>query len=222
MSENATVDHVVLLHGLSRSSDIMKKMEEYLRIHGYFIHNLSYPSTAHRIEDLAENLYRKIHVLAKNPKFTLHFVGHSLGGILIRCILQQHSIANLGRVVMIGVPNHGTEVADFLQRFAFYRKAYGPAGCQLGVRDNALLASLPAATYPCGVISGSKSTLLDKPFCWFLLPADNDGKVTVESTRLEGMTDHIVINASHPHLPKYPETMRQTAFFLSQGHFEKS
>lgn len=221
MPENATIDHVVLLHGLSRTSDIMKKMADYLRIHGYFVHNLAYPSTTDSIENLAENLYRKIRALAENPKFTLHFVGHSLGGILIRRILQQHTIANLGRVVMIAAPNHGTEVADFLQRFAFYRKAYGPAGCQLGARDNPLLASLPAATYPCGVISGNKSILLDKPFCWFLLPGDNDGKVTVESTKLEGMTDHIVLNASHPHLPNYPETMRQTAFFLSQECFEK-
>lgn len=217
------VDHVVLLHGLGRSSDVMEKMGQYLRIHGYFPHNIAYSSTAHTIETLSEMVYQKIHGLTAQPRYTVNFVGHSMGAILIRRLLQQHSINNLGRVVMLGPPNQGSHVAQFLKRFNFYRKLYGKSGCQLGTKDNLFLKSLPKATYPCGIIAGNKSQLADKLFDWFLLKGmDNDGKVAVESTELEGVTDHIVVPVTHPDLPKSGEVMHQTAFFLAHGYFEKA
>lgn len=217
------VDHVVLLHGLGRSSDIMEKMGQYLHIHGYFPHNIAYHSTAHAIETLSEVVYQKIRALTTQPRYTVHFVGHSMGAIIIRRLLQQHTIDNLGRVVMLGPPNQGSDVAEFLKRFDFYRKRYGKSGCQLGTKANKFLTSLPKATYPCGIIAGDKSQLIDKPFAWFLMTdRDNDGKVTVENTELEGMADHIVVPVTHPNLPKNGEVMHQTAFFLAHGYFEKA
>lgn len=217
------IDHVVLLHGLGRSSDIMEKMGQYLRTHGYFPHNIGYPSTEQTIETLAEMVYQKIRSLTAQSRYTLHFVGHSMGAIIIRRLLQQHKVNNLGRVVMLGPPNQGSHVAQFLKRFDFYRKMYGKSGCQLGTEDNLFLKSLPPVTYPCGIIAGDKSQLADKLFAWFLMKGmDNDGKVAVESTELEGMTDHIVVPVTHPSLPKNAEIMRQTAFFLAHGYFEKA
>ncbi len=221
MESKTAMERVILLHGLSRSANIMEEMEKYLHLHGYLVYNLDYPSTTTSTEKLTELVYQKIHKLAISQEHLLHFVGHSLGAIIIRCLLQRHAVARLGRVVMVGAPNQGSEVAQFLQRFHWYRKFYGPAGCQLGTHENLFLENLAHVDYPCGIIAGNKSTLIDRVLFRFLFQGDNDGKVSVHSTELTGMTDHLVLAGSHAKLPKTPEVMRQTAFFLAHGYFEQ-
>ncbi len=211
-------DHVVLLHGLGRGPGVMNKLKNYLAMQGFRSHNIAYPSTSASIIDLAQVVLDEIKPFIDDGERKVHFVGHSLGGIIVRYILQQNTVANMGRMVMLAPPNKGSEVADFFSRFSFYRKLFGPAGEELGVKHQGVLKTLVDPDYEVGIIAGNRS--IDWLFSLFLLPNPNDGKVSVESTRLNGMKDHIIINATHPFMPGNLKVMYQTACFIKQGVFE--
>ena len=140
-----------------------------------------------------------------------------MGGLLTRVYLARHRPPRLGRVVMLGTPNGGSEIADRLKGLIAYRAFFGPAGQQLGTRrDAALSAMLPPVDYPVGIIAGSRSIY---PVASALLPKPNDGRVSVENTKLDGMADHIAIGASHPWLPRNRLAIEQTIAFLKDGRF---
>ncbi|MET0906605.1 MAG: alpha/beta fold hydrolase, partial [Tardiphaga sp.] len=148
------------------------------------------------------------------------FVGHSMGGLLARVYIGKHRPQRLGRVVMLGTPNGGSEIADKLKDWLLYRLYFGPAGQQLvTARDAATAALLPAVDYPVGIIAGNRS--LDPITSRFILPGANDGRVTVARTRLDGMADHLVIAASHALMMKNKEAIAQTIAFLKHGRFDR-
>lgn len=212
-------EHVILLHGLGRGAHVMRKLNSYLMLQGYQSHNIDYPSRSAKIETLAEGIYKQIQPLLTQKENPVHFIGHSLGGILIRYILQTFEVNNLGRVVMIAPPNHGSEVAEYMKKFSFYRRTFGPAGLQLGTKQNAFLQSLHDPNYEVGVIAGDRS--IDLLFSWLLLPGPNDGKVTIESTKLRGMCDHITVHAPHPFIPSFQSAIDQAHHFIKHGRFSK-
>jgi len=216
ISKQATV---ILLHGITRSSRIMSKIADALSADGYDVVNLDYPSTSMPIEDLGEWVYEKLTPYCNIEK-PLHFVAHSMGGIITRFIIQKHRPENLGRVVMIAPPNKGSIVSDFMQRFQFYKKWFGPAGQQIGTNQRGIHRQLPPADFECGIIAGDRT--LDPWFSWFLYRCPNDGKVSVENTKLEGMKEHIVIHAAHLSLPKNNEAIAIVTNFLSYGTFKRS
>lgn len=208
---------VILLHGISRTSRIMVRLEKALVKEGYRVRNLDYPSVTYSLETLAELIVREIQSDMMNDQ-PLHFVAHSMGGILVRLILRDHRPENLGRVVMMGTPNKGSPVADFMMRFGFYRHLFGPSGQQIGTDLNAIHHSLPSAeNYDCGVIAGNRSK--EPWFSWFLFRGPNDGKVSVEHTKIDGMKDFAVIPVSHAGLPTDLNVMQLVKQFLKSGHF---
>lgn len=215
---NKVPDYVVLLHGIRRNPRAMNKLERFLDELEYTVCNLGYPSTSYSIEELAEHVYEQVTKACPLRKKKIHFVSHSMGGIIIRVLLSKYSFENLGRVVMIAPPHQGSEVADFLSKYKFYKKIFGPAGLQLGTREKSFGEKLGPIHYDLGIIAGSRT--LDPWFSWFILPDRGDGKVTIESTKLEGMKDHIVIPASHFMLPRKKETLWQVAYFLRHGVFD--
>ena len=152
---------------------------------------------------------------------SVHFVCHSMGGLLARVIISRYRPQRLGRVVMLGTPNGGSEIADRLKNVSLYRAWFGPAGAQLVTRrDAATDALFPPVDYPVGIIAGNRSIY---PIASaLLLPKPNDGRVSVENTRLEGMADHIVIASPHPWLPSHARAIEQTIAFLRNGRFGKS
>lgn len=211
---------VVLLHGMGRSALSMKRLEWAIEREGYRVVNVSYPSTRHPIEHLADNYLRPaLKEVGKSSPPRVHFVTHSLGGILVRHYLGTHTMTNLGRVVMLGPPNQGSEVADALKRWSFYRLLVGPSGMQLGTGAGDLPRQLGPARFEVGVIAGDRSF---NPLFSRLLPGPDDGKLSVASARLEGMKDFLVVHHSHTWLPWRKAVSRQALAFLKQGQFDRA
>lgn len=212
-------DTVVLLHGIRRTSASMRKFEKYLQTEGYITRNVNYPSTRYPIERLAEILTAEVEDAAEsNGEGRIHLVGHSMGGLVIRAMLKNYRPSNLGRVVMIGTPNNGSQVADFLKKVPLYKAAYGPAGQQL-VTDQSTFADIfGPVDFELGIIAGTRTI---DPVSSLIIgyQVTNDGKVTVESTRLVGAADHIAIAANHTFIPSNKVMWAQALSFLRDGKF---
>jgi pimeloyl-ACP methyl ester carboxylesterase len=179
--------------------------------------NIGYASRRKTLEALADDIHPAIQRFAEATGGSIHFVGHSMGGLLARVYLAKYRPRRLGRVVMLGTPNGSSEIADRLKEFSPYRAWFGPAGQQLGtIRDANISAMLPPVDYPVGIIAGNRSVY---PVASAFLPKPNDGRVSVENTKLDGMAEHIVIGVSHPWLPRSPMAIKQTIAFLRDGRF---
>jgi pimeloyl-ACP methyl ester carboxylesterase len=194
-------------------------MQTAIEAAGFATLNFGYDSRRKPLQSLAEDMHPAVHRFAHDLGGSVHFVGHSMGGLLTRAYLARYRPQRLGRVVMLGTPNGGSELADRLKNVAVYRAYFGPAGQQLMTeRDSATRAILPPADYPVGIIAGDRSIY---PLSSAFLPKPNDGRVSVENTRLDGMIDHIVIRASHPWLVRNRMAIDQTIAFLKQGKFSR-
>ncbi len=212
----ATHAGVVLLHGLARTPRSLRPMERALQGDGFATLNLGYESRKYPLEDLVKDVDAAIAPFAAQVG-ALHFVTHSMGGLLARLYLAQHRPPCLKRVVMLGTPNGGSEVADFLKDFAPYRAFYGPAGQQVGTLRRELFSALPAPDYAVGIVAGIRT--IDPVASFFIVPRPNDGRVSVASTRLEGMADHVVVKATHSGLLRHKRAIDQTLAFLHDGRF---
>jgi pimeloyl-ACP methyl ester carboxylesterase len=212
-------DGVVLLHGISRTERSFRRMQAAIEAAGYATLNLDYASRRKALEALVEDIHPAIELFADGVNGAVHFVCHSMGGLLARAYLARYRPQRLGRVVMLGTPNGGSEIADRLKNFFPYRAFFGPAGQQLVTRRDATIeALLPAIDYPVGIIAGNRSIY---PIASALLPKPHDGRVSVANTRLDGMADHIVIGSSHPWLVRKNEAIEQTIAFLRDGRFAR-
>ncbi|SCB27361.1 Alpha/beta hydrolase family protein [Bradyrhizobium shewense] len=216
-SGDARRPRVVLLHGIARTSASLRRLERALRAAGFATLNIDYPSCSKPIAALADDIHPAIARFAERDA-PLHFVAHSMGGLVARAYIAKHRPARLGRVVMLGTPNSGSEVADLLRGFLPYRKFYGPAGLELTTTPATAPNALPAIDYPVGVIAGSR--FIDPVAGLVVLPKPNDGRVSVRSAMLAGMADHIVVKTSHTGLPRHAAAIEQTIAFLREGRFQ--
>jgi len=215
---------VVVLHGLGRTRWSMTHLAAALERDGYRVVNLSYPSRRLPLESLAADwLPRQLREHGVDTAPRVHFVTHSMGGIIVRLWLRDHPApANLGRVVMLAPPNAGSEVTDHLNNFAPFRWFTGANGRRLGTRPTDLPRTLgpwPAASVDLGVIAGDRPL---NPLFSPWLPGPDDGKVSVTSTHLAGERDHLVVRHSHTWLAWRGDTIAQTIAFLRSGNFQRS
>ncbi len=209
---------VVVLHGLARSSWSMTKIQRHLEREGYLVVNVNYPSTRHPIEYLSDEMLADV-VARCCPDATVHFVTHSMGGIITRYYLEGRRLPNLGRVVMLSPPSQGSEVVDALKNNGLFKRVNGPAGGQLGTDPESIPSKLGPVAFELGVIAGNKSI---DPLFSLMIPGPDDGKVAVERTRVEGMQDFLVMPYSHTFIMRQPDVMQQVAHFLRYGVFDRS
>lgn len=213
----AADEQVILLHGLCRSSQSMRTMQHYLQASGYQVLNLSYPSRSASIKQLSDDFIGKaIQQCVAEGASTIHFVTHSMGGILVRSYLKHHQVPQLGKVVMLAPPNQGSEVVTRLGSWKLFQWIHGPAGGELGISEQATPRALGRVDFPLGVIAGSRS------INWInslMITGTDDGKVSIEHTKIEGMSDHLVIKTAHPFIMNHHDACKQTVNFLRHSHF---
>ena len=210
-------DAVILLHGLCRTDRSMMKMASELEKEGYVVLNVPYPSRTGKIEDLAEKTISNALLDQRLvPVEKIHFVAHSLGAMLVRQYLSVRRVDRLGNVVMLGPPNQGSEIVDRLGDTFLFRKINGPGGQQLGTGSDAVPARLGPVNFNLGIIAG------DRSINWInsaLIAGPDDGKVSVERTKVAGMKEHIVVHVCHPFLMRNDRVIRSAIRFLRTGTF---
>ena len=219
MTSAATADEcVIILHGLLRTSSSMEAMAEAVEAAGFVAVNIDYPSREYPIEVLAPMAVGKGLVLCEAAGATdrIHFVAHSLGGILVRKYLTEKEIMNLGRVVILGPPNQGSKAVDELGDVPGIDWVNGPAGRQLGKGPASVPLKLGPADFDLGIIAGNRTI---DPITSAVLDDPDDGKVSVEDTKLEGMNDFIVVEHSHEFMMRLEQPIALTIRFLTTGSF---
>ena len=211
---------VIVLHGLGRTAFSMSLIEEALVNENYLVWNEGYPSTSGDIEKLSETaITGGLDFCDQEKTATVHFVTHSLGGILVRQYLQHHTISNLGRVVMLSPPNHGSEVVDLLKDYTIYQFVLGPAARQLGTDKGSLTEQLGPVKGEIGIITGVSSS---DPWFSPVIPGDDDGKVSVESAKLDEMSDFMTVPNGHTFIMRDDTVIEQILHFLREGRFYRA
>lgn len=222
----ASAECVVLLHGLARVSGSMSELEKKLGRAGYDVANIGYPSRRHAIDALARDaVTRGIERCRAGQPQKIHFVTHSLGGILVRYYMRHmrhmrhNSLDELGRVVMLGPPNQGAAIVDRLSRAPGFR-LLGPAGSALGTGPDAVANQLGPVDFDLGVIAGNVNVNpLSLVMPGVLLREPNDSVVTVASTRVEGMSEHIVLPVIHTFMMRSNAVIDHVIRYLKTGSF---
>lgn len=220
--ENVTPNHdgecVVLLHGLARSSLSMERMSWFLEEYGYAVANIDYPSRDYKIEELATLAVENglAQCAEKNSVDKIHFVTHSLGGILVRYYFSDNDHDSLGRVVMLAPPNQGSKAVDELQEWPGFEWLNGPAGYQLGKGEDSIPLQLGTPDFEFAVIAGDATI---DPVTSAVLDDPDDGRVSVADTRLDGMRDFRLVDASHAFIMQKTEVFNLVYAFLASGFF---
>jgi triacylglycerol esterase/lipase EstA (alpha/beta hydrolase family) len=216
---DASDTFVILVHGLRAKSTIFQKMEKALLQQGYNVCRVDYPSTEYTIQALADTaLNEAVRRCQQAGSDTLYFVGHSMGGILIRYFLQENEVSPLGKVVFISTPHHGTELVNKLAWSKLFQNFNGPGGMQLGAAEDDFIQSLNVPDYDFAVIMSKRSI---NPVESMLISGKDDGRVPIESARLEGMQDFVLVKTNHHFSMKNDATIKQVISYLKTGQFVK-
>ena len=217
--EDATpTECVVLLHGLARTSLSMTLMAYDLEDAGYVVANIDYPSRDHAIQVLAPMAVGEgiSECMSHEGVEKVHFVTHSLGGILVRYYFSRNNSDALGRVVMLGPPNQGSIAADKFRGVPGFDWVNGPAGHQLGKGVGSVPLRLGPPDFEFAVIAGDRTI---DPITSAVLEDPDDGRVSVSDTKLEGMADFRVVAVSHAFIMQKGEVFDLVRTFLAHGTF---
>lgn len=218
-AESGEQEIVILLHGLGRTDRSMAKMASKLQQAGYAVENIDYPSTRLSVSQISKHYLAPTVEWASAKYKKVHIVTHSMGGIITRHYLAEHGSGQIGRVVMLAPPNHGSEVIDNLGKMGLVTPMLGPGAAELSTADNSVPNSLPPLIRDdceVGIIAGTRSY---NPLFSYWVKGEDDGKVSVQSTILEGMSDHLVVKANHTFIMRNKTVIEQVIHFLRAGQF---
>jgi triacylglycerol lipase len=209
---------LVLLHGLARTRHSLWPVARAAAARRYRVTGVGYPSRRAPIEELAAVVAARIDArLPAGAPFDV--VSHSMGGIVLRAAVAAGLLPaeRVRRVVMLGPPSRGSELAEALRGLPLYRWALGPAGQQLGTGVESVPLALPPLPFECGVVAGRRTLiplLAERVF-----GGPTDGRVSVARARVDGMADFLVVNRAHPFLMWSPDVLAATFAFLETGRF---
>jgi pimeloyl-ACP methyl ester carboxylesterase len=199
----------------------MDKMQAALTRAGYHTINLDYPSRKKDIKSIAaEEIPVALEQCRRFHPTAVHFVSHSLGGIVTRMAIKQNRPEKLGRVVMLSPPNRGSRVVDHLKKCRYYLWFNGPAGQQLSTTEDSIPNRLGPVDYPVGIITGDRQAFFDQWLSSYL-DSPNDGKVSIENAKVDGMADFMVVHESHSFIMNSEIVQRKTVHFLRHGTFAR-
>ncbi len=203
---------VVLLHGLWRGWRAMEPLARHLASQGFSTLNVPYPSARLPVPALAEHVRRQVAKVAGDRP--VHFVTHSLGGILARTLLADPLPWQAGRLLMLAPPNQGSEIVDWASAHPWALRLLGPAGGALG--KNGIPSSLPPLpeAMDAAVIMGKRPGI---PFFRKLLEEENDGIVSAAGGRIAGLRGFMILDADHTFIPMHSEVIRICPSFLKSG-----
>jgi hypothetical protein len=207
---------IVLLHGLGRNTTSMWLLASRLEDAGYYVQRVGYSSLHQNTDDILKDISSQINQCCQKHTQSVHFVGHSLGGLMVRAYLQNNRVDKLGRVVLLGTPNKGSEAADHFSN-SWLMDILGPTAKALGTDNKSFPNSLQAPYYPVGIIAGELKSKLNDP----VIPGKDDGIVSVEATKIDGMTDFIIIETGHSMMRYDSEVADQTIEFIKNGQFKE-
>jgi pimeloyl-ACP methyl ester carboxylesterase len=210
---------VVVIHGIARTNKQTYLLANRISQANYEVFNISYPSTDYKIEDLVDYIHNELQKHNIDKKQKVNIVAHSLGGLLTRAYLKKYPMDNLNRVVMIATPNKGSQVADFFKDWGLYKKMFGPAGQQLDTDMSDINKLFGKVDYELGIIAGRTSL---NPIFSAMLDGKDDGVVSVESTKLKEMKDHITVSNLHGIQLYTKRDADLVISFLNDGQFDRS
>lgn len=199
-------ERVVLIHGLMRTAGSMYSLQSFLVGQGYTVDLYSYPSTKYSIRKQGITLNRYLEqLLADNPHTTLHFVTHSLGGIILRealATLTPKQRKHIGYFVMLAPPNHGSVYASVCSSLIpFANKAIKPLA-ELTAKPGSYIHKVPMPKVAIGVIAGRF-----------------DAKAPPSSAFLAGQKDFVIVNAAHTFIMNNAKAREYIVHFLDHGKF---
>ena len=201
------MSEVILAHGLWVPGALMRPLAARLEASGFRCHTFTYLGTARTLENHIERLARFAQDIGP-----AHFVGHSMGGLVVLEALARHPDLAAGRVVLLGTSARGNFAGRRLARHAAGRWMLGASAPLWRERD-----SRWTRAESLGVIAGTRpfglGVLLGR------LEGPSDGVVTVEETSIEGMSERITLPVGHSQMLVSAKVAAQTAAFLSEGKF---
>ena len=210
-------ESVIVVHGLGRTPASMSILVSRLKNAGFRVVSFGYPSTSESMEALVERLQAEVESCCGNEPEAVHFVTHSMGGVLVRSYLSQQPGPHQGRVVMLSPPSQGSEIIDAFSDSPLLHSLLGPAGSQLGTDPEGIPNQLGPVRFGLGIIAGDRSM---NPLGSWLIPGPDDGKVAVERARVDGATDFMVVSATHTFIMNRRDVADEVVRFLRQGRFQ--
>ncbi len=207
---------VILVHGLGRGATSMSWMASRLNEAGFRAVTFDYPSTSEPMEVLVDSLGALVANCCAGEEQTVHFVTHSMGGVLVRTYLTERSPGHEGRVVMLSPPSQGSEIIDAFADTPLLRATLGPSAVRLGTDSTGFASHFGPLDFRLGIIAGNLSL---NPLGSWLIPGPDDGKVGVDRTRIEGAADFLVMSATHTFIMNDPEVAEEVVHFLRDGQF---
>lgn len=200
---------VVLLHGMGRGRASLWVLETRLKTAGFRTVNFPYITHARSLDQLSDDLIKFIKENVKTPTYCI--IAHSLGNIIVRNSFHRELPPGLKRIVMLAPPNRPADLARAFKDNPVYRWVTGESGQQLA--SDEFYKNLPVPTAEFGVIAGDRGQSIT-----FKEP--NDGVITVESTKLDGMKAWVLVHQAHTFIMNSRQAAQLAVRFIEHGDFD--